>query len=260
MSLTFEPSEKSKIIANMYKNKKFNSHVYYDDLNDIEDESKILRGVRLNNDDEIFFINITDFKENEQVDTIYITGQTGCGKSSWIRNYVICFLHKYPKAKVYLFSSKIKDKALDDLPIERVKISDDILENQIKLPELSAKSKPSLCIFDDIEDFGNNKINKEIERLRNEIMRNGRSYGIFCLMVHHDPCDYKATKAMLFESKKIVIFPRQSAKGAYDYLLKEKCKLSKKLINKINSLKSNYVVYNKTVPQFILSDKYILLE
>ena len=79
-------------------------------------------------------------------------------------------------------------------------------------------------------------------------------------MVHHDPCDYKATKAMLFESSKIVIFPRQCSKGAYDYLLKEKCKLSKKLINKITSLKSNYVVYNKRLPQFILSDKYILLE
>src|SRR5690606_334372 len=101
---------------------------------------------------------------------------------------------------ILLFSSKEKDKVLDDLPIERVRIDDDIFNNPYTLSEISSKSKPSLAVFDDVQDFKSRKINIEIARLRDEIMRNGRSYGIYSLFIYHDPCDYKQTKSQIFES------------------------------------------------------------
>ena len=232
MSLTLEPTQNSQLIANIFTDKKLSGSVYYDAPNNIQDDKALTR-IRLNNENEMFYPSVMDYNKSNQVDTIYITGQTGCGKSSFIRNYCINFKMKYPKAKIYLFSSKKEDRALDDLKIERMRIDEDILENPFTLKELSAKSKPCLAIFDDIEDFESKKINKEIERFRNEVMRNGRSYGIFCVMVHHDPCDYNATKSMIFEASKFVIFPRQCAKGVYNYLLEKKCHMSKKNINTI---------------------------
>ena len=74
-----------------------------------------------------------------------------------------------------LFSSKREDKALDDIKqIIRVKIDDDIHVNPYTLKEISSNSKPTLCIFDDIEDFPNKKINQEVARLRDEVLRNGQ--------------------------------------------------------------------------------------
>ena len=82
---------------------------------------------------------------DEQVDRIYVCGETGCGKSSFIRQYLMHFLAQYPKAAVLLFSSKREDKALDDIKqIIRVKIDDDIHVNPYTLKEISSNSKPTL--------------------------------------------------------------------------------------------------------------------
>ncbi len=258
MSLTLDNVKDTKLIANVLKNSKPIRQIRYIDDDDVEGPA--LTRIRLNEKDEAFFPAITRFELTDQVDRCYITGETGCGKSTWIRAYVQQFLKIYPKSKVLLFSSKKEDKQLDDLKIERLDIDDDIYNNPYTLAELSAKSKPLLTIFDDIQDFPNKKINNEVARLRDEIMRNGRSYGIYSLFVYHDPCDYKATKNQLFECNKVVIFPKRCGKGAYNYLMDKKLHLSKKNIDAINSLKSNYVCINKGVPKYIISDKYIFLD
>ena len=57
----------------------------------------------------------------------------------------------------------------------------------------------------------------------------------------------------------MVIFPRKCGEGTYNYLLEKKLFLNKKTIEAITTLKSNYVIINKSVPRTIISDKYILL-
>jgi hypothetical protein len=177
-----------------------------------------------------------------------------------IRKYAELFHQKYPKSKILLFSSKLQDRALDDLKyIERVNIDEDMLSNPLSVSELSGLSKPLLTIFDDIEDFPNKKVNKEIERLRDEIMRNGRSSGIYILYTHHDPCDYKKTKSQIFEASSIATFPKQSGENAYDYLYDKKLHLNKVTIKAISKTKSKFVVINKGNPKYIISDRYIVL-
>lgn len=212
------------------------------------------------NDDTYFFPAIADFKTEEQVDRVYVCGETGSGKSSFIREYVLKFLQQYPKATILLFSSKLEDKQLDDIKtIKRVEVDDDIHNNPYTLKEMSSNSTPTLCIFDDCEDFPNKKINKEVERLRDEVLRNGRSYGIYSIFVHHNPTDYKATRNMIFEANKVVIFPRRSGKGTYNYLLDKKLLISKEHIDMINTLKSSYVCICKQIPKCIISNKYLIL-
>lgn len=261
MTLSFEKLGNSSIpIANLYEDSAHINQIFHTDDDDIDDKVKKLKTIRLNDKNKSFFPNIIDFFKTEQTQKIYVCGASGCGKSSFIREYIIHFLEKYgSKANILLFSSKKEDKVLDDLRLERVEIDEDILTSPYTLEEISSTGSPVLVIFDDIEDFGTKKITKEIERLRDEVMRNGRSYGIFCIYVHHDPCDYKSTKSQIFEANMIVIFPRRSGVGTYDYLLDKKLHLGKKKIDMINQLKSNFVCINKNIPQNIVSDKYILL-
>ena len=117
--------------------------------------------IRLN-DDSVFFPDITRYEDDDQVDRVYICGETGCGKSTYIKQYVQHFLAQYPKGTVLLFSSKQEDKSLDGIKqIKRVKIDDDIHVNPYTLKEISSNTKPTPTIFDDVEDFANKKINNE---------------------------------------------------------------------------------------------------
>ena len=252
MSLNFEGQ--GRMVADIYSpdGKKI-KQVFADEDGSGLDKIRI-------NDETYFFPCIPDYKTDEQVDRVYVCGETGCGKSSFIREYILKFLKQYMKATILLFSSKTEDKQLDDFKqVKRVTIDDDIYNNPYTLAEISSNSKPTLCIFDDIEDFPNKKINKEVERLRDEIMRNGRSFGIYSIFCHHNPTDYKATRNMIFEANKIVIFPRRSGKGTYNYLLDKKLLLSKEHIDMINTLKSSFVCICKQIPKSIVSNKYIIL-
>lgn len=259
MSLYFEKQTNSIKIADIIKNAKFNGEIYYKNIDDIPEDEQLLTKMRLNEENESFFPSITNFNDSEQVDRVYITGETGVGKTSFIRKYIIMFTHKYPKSKIFFISSKQQDKEIDDLPVERIKIDDDILINRLSLIEFSKKSKPSLIVFDDVEDFQNKKINVEIARFRDEVMRNGRSYGMYSLFVNHNPCDYYKTRSQIFEANKIVIFPRRSGSGTYDYLLEKKLNLNKEIVKMINNLKSSFVCINKNIPKIIISDKYIII-
>lgn len=262
MSLSLKDySKKNKPIAYLLKNGQVIDKIYYVDEDDLPKGEKILKKIRLNDKEESFFPVIKTFEGEEQNERLYICGESGCGKTyNMIRKYAELFHQKYPQSRILIFTSKLQDKAIDDLKyIERVLITEDILDNPLAVSKLAKLSKPLLTIFDDIEDFPNKKITKEIERLRNEIMRNGRSSGIYILYTHHDPCDYHATKSQIFESTAICTFPRQSGDGAYDYLYKNKVYLSDKIINSIKKNKSKFVIINKKVPKYILSDKYIVL-
>ena len=261
MTLLLAPTAKSTPLANYYKNNKLSSIISYKDVQQNEDdEVKPLTKIRLNAEDERFFININDFKETNQRQAVYLCGMSGVGKTTTIIQYIKEFHAKYPKARILLFSSKSHDANLDTMSyVERIKITEDMLVNQMTLAEISARSKPVLTVWDDVEDFSTPKLTKEIERLLNEVLRNGRSYGIYAIYSHHQPCDYIRTRNLLFEATHVIIYPRRSGKEAYNYLMEKKLNLNKKTIEIINKTFSNYVCIKKSVPQVVISDKYILL-
>lgn len=257
MSLSLEKKPNCEELALLYKCDKIKEIIYFND--DTNDKKNLLK-IRLNNDDETFFPAINDFNTTQQTQKIYLCGESGCGKTTAIIAYIHNFHKKYPKSKILFFSSKNEDESIDKIPyIERVKIDDDILKNPYTLAEISANSKPSLTIFDDVEDFPNKKVTKEIDRLLNEIIRNGRSYGIYSCYTHHQPSDYHATRNLLYEATHVFTFPRRCAKNSYDYLYEKKLNLNKKAINTINNIKSQFVCIKKKIPKCIIADKYIIL-
>ena len=92
MAINFE--KEGKKIADIYNHNAIVGEVYVQ-----EDAEDGLDKIRIN-DDTYFFPAITDYKEDEQVDRIYVTGETGCGKSSFIRSYIHKFIQHYPKVPV----------------------------------------------------------------------------------------------------------------------------------------------------------------
>lgn len=260
MSLTFDCKDNTVHLANLYSKGKLKDKVCYNDPDNLPEDEKNLTKIRLNEEGDEFFPAINDFKKTEQTQRFYVCGETGVGKSTFIKKYIMEFKKKYPRARVLLFSSKMEDKTLDELGyIERVQIDDDILTNPYTLAEIAANSKPCLTVFDDVEDFQNKKITREIERLLNEVLRNGRSYGIYSIFTHHQPADYVKTRNLIFEASHCVLFPRRSGKETYNYFLEKKMNLNKKTIDMINNLKSNFVCIKKNIPKTVIADKYILL-
>lgn len=262
MALSFNKEKATEHIAILYKNDKEIKNVYFVDDDDDNNEKKKekLNHIRLNNKDENFFPAINDFEKTQQTQKVYICGESGCGKTSFIIAYCFNFHKMYPNNKILLFSSKNEDETIDKLDyIERVKITDDMLAHPYTLAEISSLSKPSLCVFDDIEDFPNKKLTKEIDRLLNEIIRNGRSYGIFCCYTHHQPSDYKQTRNLLYEATHVVTFPARCAKNSYDYLYNNKLHLNKRAINTLNNTKTNFVCIKKKIPKCIITNNYLIL-
>ena len=53
--------------------------------------------------------------EEEQRDSIIVAGNSGAGKSRWCALFCETYNFTYPERKIYLFSEKVEDKALDKL-------------------------------------------------------------------------------------------------------------------------------------------------
>ena len=65
-----------------------------------------------------------------------ISGQNGCGKSTFIRLLLINYLMVYNDRDIYLFSSQEYDDKLDVFPnINRISLDESFLEEEIKLDD-----------------------------------------------------------------------------------------------------------------------------
>jgi len=264
MSLSLEPENDHSInIANIYGKNKNNIFLNDNgfDFDNIGDKKMGVKKIVLQDDRDFIFPLVNDHR-NGTNDRIFICGKSGCGKTyKFIRPYIKHFLSKYPSSKVYFFSSKLEDKAVDDLPIIRVKVDDKFVESPPDIRLFTNKNKnPNLVVFDDVQDYKTNTINKAVQRLRDEILRNGRSLGLYIIYVWHKPADYKNTEIQIFESTATVCFPKTSGHDDYDYMLKRYLGVSKDETKKIlKNAKSNYVYITKKSPAVAISDKYILV-
>ena len=196
--------------------------------------------------------------EKDQVDSIQITGPQGCGKSTWIRDYIDRFIEMYPKYDIYLFSNKDKDVVFEDLEkekiIERVKLDNKFLEMELELEDLSK----SLCVWDDIEAISNKDIKKKLYTLKDNVQTKGRSYKINSIEANHVARSGKDTKIGLLEANGLVFF-YSGQKRNTDILLKDYANLNKEQINYIKSIKSRWYYIHIHHPMYVVTEKTVLL-
>jgi len=287
MSLSLEPTNaNSKHIANIFENKYFKKSLensasslkhFLTELPNV----KVAKQIYLNDDDFSFEKNekshgikkivmenenqfilpvLKDFHDGEN-ERIFVCGKSGCGKTFYfIRHYIIQFKAKYPKSKIFFFSSKSNDIAVDDLPITRINIDDKFVQNPPDIRSFTNKDgSPNLIVFDDIQDYKKASYNKAVQQLRDEIARNGRSHGLFVLYLWHKPADRKNTEIQIFESTGTVIFPKTSGHDDYDYMASRYLGVKPEKMEILKRAKSHYVYITRKSPAVAITDKYIMV-
>jgi hypothetical protein len=193
--------------------------------------------------------------EKNQTDSIFIAGPRGSGKSFFSADYIKDYLIKFPKNRFIMFSNKNEDEPLDKLSPIRMKLTEKIIEKPFELKDF----KNSIVLFDDIDGISNKNIKKEVFRLYDTMLKDGRSFKITPLITYHNVTDYKATREMLNNSSHCVIFPKSGALAQNTYFLHNYCGLSKLQIKKVFKLDSRWVVVKKTAPMAIIYQKGIYL-
>ena len=196
-----------------------------------------------------------------KTERIYITGQTECGKSYFIKQY----LNQYRKINkdeeeypIYLFSDVEEDEEIDAIKgLTRFDFDDDLEEKDTIDPRNFSNS---ICVFDDIDSIQNKKIYNLISNFRDALLRRGRHENITVIITNHLSTDFRNTRIILNESNKIVIFPHSGTTHGMKYLLTKYAGIDKNGINKILNLPSRWVMIHKNSPQYVIYEKgvYIL--
>jgi len=267
MSLSFDKiNDDSKPIA-IYNNGKEEKFVFltpddYEFGRGVNKSDAGAKKIKLSDKSHGSFFPVINPVKNGENDRIYISGRSGIGKSyKFIRPYILEFKKRYPKSKVFFFSSKMKDMAVDDLPIIRLNVDDNFIENPPRLDDFKSNisNSANLLVFDDVQDYPSAKHIKALYRFRNEAIRNGRSYKIYTLFLYHKPTAGHDTAEQIFESTAAVIFPNKSGFNDYDRLLETYLGIrDSKTKELLKRSKSDYVYISKSTPAFVVSDKYIL--
>lgn len=191
------------------------------------------------------------FDPNEERKIFYICGMSGCGKSTFVSQMISNYHKIFPKNKVLFFSNKPKDPAIDKHKyVVRIKINDELVDDPLDLEEL----KNSLVIYDDIEYIPSKAIANELDRVRDLILQQGRSYHISFCYVSHLLNNYKQSRVILNECHCCVLFPQMTTTYSLKYLLEKYFGFGKDDLLKLKSLPSRWVCINK-IPPCVIHDK-----
>jgi hypothetical protein len=202
-------------------------------------------------------IQHTPTKKKER-EVLYITGQSGSGKSYYTYEYVTAYQKMYPKNEVYLVSAVSDVSTIDKIKkLRKIDLSKpEFLELDVPLEEL----KDSMVIFDDVDSISNKHVKKKVWGLMSDILTKGRHYNVSAVITFHVATSGAETKLILNESQSITFFPSASGGRTLKYLLDSYLGLDKKQIDKIKRLDSRWCTVVKSYPKVVLYEggAYIL--
>jgi hypothetical protein len=197
-------------------------------------------------------------KEREQRNIYYIAGPSGCGKSYTSALIIKQWKKLYPYGKIYLFSEVKKDKALDKLINWRVDITDKkmidkpIEPDEFKNTDGRGENRGSLVIFDDVDTITDKELFKSVHNLLDKLLQTGRHQNIDMIVTSHQLMDYKKTRILLQEAQNVIFFPQGGSIYHIDRFLKIYGGVNKHQLKKILGLPSQWVMFHKSYPQYVL--------
>jgi hypothetical protein len=196
----------------------------------------------------------------KQTERIYITGQTECGKSYFIKQFLKQYRKVYKSAEekpIFLFSDVDEDEEIDAIPgLTRFHLDEELAEKDNINPR---NFKDSICVFDDIDSIQNKRIFKLICNFRDALLRRGRHENISTIITNHLSTDFRNTRIVLNECNSIVIFPHSGSTHGMKYLLQKYVGLDKKGIDKVLKLPSRWVLIHKNTPQYVMYEKGVYI-
>jgi hypothetical protein len=187
---------------------------------------------------------------------IYITGQSGSGKSYWIAQYGAEYHKMYPKRSIYLFSSLSDDKSIDSIKgLKRVKIGPDLMNEELTAEDF----KDSLVLFDDTDCITDKAMRTKVNRIMGSVLETGRHFNTSCIVSSHLACSGADTKRILNEAQKIIFFPASIGAAKLKYLLESYSSLDKEQQKKLKKIKSRWICIEKSYPPVVISQHDIFL-
>ncbi len=198
-------------------------------------------------------------KQDKEIEHIYIAGPTGSGKSTWVGKYIELYKKIYKKRPVWVFSRLDADEALDKYKVKRIGLDEGLLEDPMSAEDFTKGSDGALVIFDDIDTIPNKDINKEVHRLRDDLLETGRHENVSVISTGHQLMDYKKTRNLLNEATAVTVFPKSGSGYHIARFLKVYCGMDKKNIQKIMNLPSRWVTIYKSYPIYVLHEKGAIL-
>ncbi len=197
-------------------------------------------------------------REDNERTCIYITGSSGAGKTTYIKNFTQKYHKLHPKAPIYLFSEKPEDPSIDSLKYIRRVVIDDNIQEIINIP-LNNYLEHTLFILDDYQDIQKKWV-QPIMILAKKILKLGRQYKLSLILVSHiiNPVvNREFNREVLLESHYVIWFNQDNTRGV-KYYLKNYVGMDDKLIKDIQSKKGRAVVHSNRFPQYIITEKEIV--
>lgn len=174
----------------------------------------------------------------------FFNGAAGSGKTFTASKIIA--MHKqalYPEHKVYVFSEVEKDKVVDELNPERVKIDASWIES----PPDPQYFKDCVCFFDDVDAISDKEIKEAVMDFRRQLLNMGRHRKVFVFCTNHALTGGRETSDMIRESHFILFFPG----------LNPKAKIKKFMIDNmgIEKAKAEYMLHPDRKSRWIMISK-----
>lgn len=188
---------------------------------------------------------------------LYITGQSGSGKSYFTKKYCREFAKVFPKRPIIFISSVDKDESVDDIKnLKRLKIkTKEFLEEDFVIDDF----KDSLVIFDDTDVIPDKKIRQKVNTILQLILQTGRHTNTYCIYTSHLATAGNDTKHILNECHSITFFVKTMGGRMMKYLCENYLGLDKKEIDHLKRIPSRSITVMKTFPKVIVGDKDIFI-
>lgn len=187
---------------------------------------------------------------------LYVTGQSGSGKTTFSKKYIEEYKKKYKKREVYVFSYFTEDKNLDTKYLKRIKLDDEFVNTELYLDDF----RDSLILFDDIDTIKNKPLKKKLKGILDNLLELGRHYCVDIVYISHQCNKGSETKSILTECGSITIFPAVMSSISFKYLLGVYFGMNIDQMRRIKKLNSRAVTIIRTYPNIVLYDKgcYVL--
>lgn len=187
----------------------------------------------------------------------YVSGISGSGKSTAIRNLLDHLRKANKKSKVYLFSAikEFDDPAFKGLKISHLKYDDKETLFQLKPEHL----RDSIILCDDWDQSLDKSVTNFMRGLLKSLLETGRKMNIQLFIVSHQTQDYLKTRDIINECSSFQLFPAANRNSVLRFA-KAYLDLNKKQMDRIAGL--NYgrftsLYVTKSIPRYMVSNKMI---
>ena len=191
----------------------------------------------------------------DKLDRMLVVGASGCGKTTFLANYIECYLKHKAHKQIYIFSDCEPETLKQFFKFKPifVKLNASLVEKPIQTAELA----DSIVIFDDVDSISDKKIRVAVKTLASAIFKKGSTKNnIDCYFTFHAINSGIETKDALLNSNKLVFFT--ASQMGMPYAL-TKLGMSKEQIKKITTLDSRYVMLYKDAPQYVVYEKGVYI-